>query len=952
MYKRLVAIAGLILSVSAIYAQSVTVRGQIADAKDNSHMAGVTVLLINLADSVKNGAVSDTAGVFVLKNVPPGRYQLHTSYVSYLPAERQFNVNTSDLDLGTVFIARDANLLKEVVVQEKQIRVEQLGDTTQYNAAAYKTNPNATVEDLVQKMPGITLEDGVVKVQGEELKKLTIDGEDFFGDDATLALRNLPAEIVDKIQVFDRLSEQAQFTGFDDGNTEKTLNIVTKSGKNNGQFGKIYAGYGNDDRYIGGANLNYFKGKQRISLIGLTNNINQQNFSSQDLLGVTGNAGGGRGGGRQGGGRQGGGRSGGDRQSGASANNFLVGQQAGINAVNSLGLNYTDRWGEKIRVNGSWFFNNNKNDNSSQLSREYFLNEESSQFYDESNRSESDNFNHRVNMRLEYNIDSANSLQLRPQISFQDNSRIGNFLGQNYFTADNPLNITENNTRSDNSGYNFSNNLLYRHRFGKRGRTLSLNLGTNFNDKSGERNLFSQNQYFDGIDTTETLDQLSLSESDGFTLSSNLAYTEPVGQTGQIQLNYTPSFNRNTSDRETNSLDSLTGEYSRPDLLLSNQFENRVSTHRSGASYRLRREKIMFSVGLNYQNVRLNSEQTFPEAFSLGKTFQNLLPEASFNYRESKTQNLRIQYRTSTNVPAISQLQNVLDNSNPLLLSTGNPDLKQPYGHAFTVRFNKNNSVKATNFLAFGYMGFTDNYIGNSTLIASKDTMLPDGIILLTGAQLTRPVNLDGYRNARTFFTYGLPVGLLKSNLNLNTGFSWLRTPSLVNGVKNLVNSYATNAGLVLGSNISEKLDFTVSYSANFNVVRNSLQPELDNNYFFHNAGVKLNWEFLERLTFSSDLAQTLYSGLGEDFDQQFWLWSAAVGYRMLKNESLEIRLGVFDLLDQNNSIGRTVTETYVEDSVTDVLRRYFMLTATYTLRNFGTGASDKQMRRDRVPFD
>ncbi len=932
MQTRFIAIIGFLLFSLTIHAQQgILIQGVIVDAKDQAPQLGVTVFLTHTVDSAKTGAITDLEGRFLFQNIRPGTYLLSTSYISYLPTEKQVTVDTSDINLGTVFIAQDANLLKEIVVEEKQIRVQQLGDTTQYNADAYKTNPNANVEDLVTKMPGITVENGLVKVQGEDLQKVTIDGEDFFGDDATLALRNLPAEIVDKIQVFDRLSEQAQFTGFDDGSTQKTLNIVTKSGKANGQFGKMYAGYGSDDRYIGGANLNYFKGKRRISLVALTNNLNQQNFSSQDLLGVTGNIsnGGGSGG-------RGGRRGGGNRQSGASANDFLVGQQAGISTVNSLGLNYSDRWGEKFRVNGSYFFNNNSNGNNSTLTREYFLNEEGNQLYDETNRSQSDNFNHRLNARIEYNIDSANSLLLRPRFSFQDNSRTSNFFGQNYFSVNNPLNITENNTRSDNSGYSFSNELLYRHRFEKRGRTISLNLNTSINDRTGERFLFSRNQYFDGMDTTEILDQLATSTSSGLTLSSNLVFTEPIGKAGQVQFNYTPSANRNNSDQETNSLDSLTGEYIQPNLLLSNQFENKVNTHRGGVSYRLRKEKINFSVGLNYQNVHLNSEQNYPVAFGISKTFQNLLPNTTFNYRPSKAENLRIQYRTSTNVPSISQLQNVLDNSNTLLLSIGNPDLQQPFGHAFTIRYNKNNPDKATNFLAYGYAGITDKYIGNSTLIASSDTTVLGDIQLLIGAQLRRPVNLSGYWNARTFFTYGLPVTALKSNLNLNAGFSYLRSPSLVNEVKNFVKSYTSTVGLVLSSNISEKVDFTLSYSANYNVVRNSLQPQLDNNFFFHNVGAKFNWEIVDRFTLGSDINQTLYAGLGEDFSQQFWLWNAAVGYRFLKDESLEIRLGVFDLLNQNNSIGRSVTETYVEDSVTDVLRRYFMVTATYTLRNFG----------------
>lgn len=933
--KYLLATCTLFLLVSTVFAQGLKIQGLILDSNDKNPQAGVMVFLTSSIDSFRVGVVTNTEGRFDFNNILPGAYRLSTSYLSYLPIEQQLILSDSNLDLGQILIEQDPNLLRELVVMEKQTRVEQLGDTTQYHADAYKTNRNANVEDLVTKMPGITIEDGVVKVQGEDLKKVTIDGEDFFGDDATLALRNLPAEIVDKIQVFDQLSEQAQFTGFDDGNTQKTLNIVTKSGKSNGQFGKIYAGYGTDDRYIGGANLNYFKGKKRISLIGLSNNINQQNFSTQDLLGVTGSSGASRGGGDRGGrGRSG--RRGGSRGQGGSANDFLVGQQAGISKVNSLGLNYSDRWGEKIKVNAAYFFNNNGNGNSSELTREYFLNQEQSQFYDETNQSRSENYNHRFNMRMEYAIDSANSISFRPQISFQDNNRSGNFLGQNYFSLADPLNITANTTKANNTGYDFSNDLLFRHRFSKRGRTASLNIRTSLNDKSGDSHLFAQNQYFEGVDTIEILDQLAQSQSNGFTLSPNLAYTEPVGENGQVQINYSPSFNRNNSDLETNNLDSLTNDYTNPALQLSNQFENEVASHRAGASYQIRKGKVRFSMGLDYQNVHLSSVETFPAAFTVAKTFENLLPNLRYDYRPSRAESFRIRYRTATRAPNVSQLQNVLDNSNQLLLSIGNPDLKQTYNHAFSVRYNKSNAKKATSFFSYCSLGYAENYISNYTRIATRDTVVLEDIALLAGAQLTQPVNLDGYWNLRTFFTYGLPITALKSNLNLNAGFSYLHNPSFVNDLKNLVNTYTTNAGLVIGSNISERLDFTVSYRASINMVQNSIQPELDNNYFYHSTGLKLNWEFIPRLVFNTDLTQTLYTGLGDEFNQQYWLWNTAIGYRMLKDESLEIRLGVFDLLDQNNSIGRSVTETYVEDAVTEVLRRYVMVSAIYSLRNFG----------------
>ncbi len=279
-----------------VFAQTTELIGTVQDAQASVGVSGASILLINSRDSTqRKGVLADAEGNFKLANVKSGNYRLRISSIGYTNLEMRVSIGNSPKNLGVLKLTENANQLGEVTVREKQVRVEQKGDTIQYNAGAFKTNPDATVEDLVKKMPGVTIENGVVKAQGEEVRKVTVDGQEFFGDDAALALKNLPAEVVDKVQVFDRLSEQSQFTGFDDGNTVKTINITTRQNKNNGQFGKVYAGVGDDERYQSGASVNFFKKDQRLTIIGLSNNINQQNFSNQDILGVLGSSGGGGG---------------------------------------------------------------------------------------------------------------------------------------------------------------------------------------------------------------------------------------------------------------------------------------------------------------------------------------------------------------------------------------------------------------------------------------------------------------------------------------------------------------------------------------------------------------------------------------------------------------------------------------------------------------------------------
>ncbi|EDO25737.1 predicted protein, partial [Nematostella vectensis] len=382
--------------------------------------------------------------------------------------------------------------LQDVIVKTKQRRVEIMGDTTQVNADAYKVNRDATTEDLLTKMPGVTTTGGTLKVNGEDVKEVLVDGKPFFGSDPNAAIKNLPAEVIDKIQVFNKQSDQSQFTGFDDGNSQKAINIITKAGKNNGQFGKVYGGYGTDNRYSAGGNINIFNGDQRISIIGLSNNINQQNFSNEDLLGVMSASGNqGRGGPRGG---RGGGAPPRRPSSGTDISDFMVGSQNGITQSNSIGINYSDNWDKKVKASGSYFYNSTNNNNETNLNREYILSD-TSLMYNEESVTESKNQNHRLNMRIEYDIDSYNSLIISPRISIQNNNTSSLLDGYSFYTSDVIDSRTENNTGADKLGYNLSNDLLYRHKFKKQGRTLSVMARTQVNNSDGDGSTYSLNTY-------------------------------------------------------------------------------------------------------------------------------------------------------------------------------------------------------------------------------------------------------------------------------------------------------------------------------------------------------------------------------------------------------------------------------------------------------------------------
>ena len=943
---KLFAVVLLLVSISA-NAQSL--QGKLLDVVDNKPLKGATVSLTGLKDStVQFHTISDKTGKFSFENVQADSFMLRVSFIGYEDYKQIVGITATTEDLGNLLIPKSVKELGEVKVIVKTAPVQQKDDTLQYNASQYKVNPDATAEDMVKKLPGVTVDrQGTVTAQGEQVKKITIDGRDFFGDDATAALRNLPAEIVDKIQVFDKLSDQAQFTGFDDGNTQKALNIVTKANMRNGQFGRIYAGYGTDDRYAAGGNVSFFKDNRRISLVGIANNINQQNFATQDLLGVTssGGRGGFRGGGNRGGNRGGGGGGGFYGGFGGGQANFLVGQQNGISKTNAIGINFSDVWGKKFTISGSYFFNNSNNTND-QVTNQVTTLGNSSLYYKENSLSSSENYNHRVNLRMEYKIDSFNSILIIPSINFQKNNSSSLDSAINSYDGTIPSSSSYNTTNALTSGYNINNNILFRHSFRKRGRTISLGVNTSFNKKTGNDYLISNNKSYDNFGTvvTDSLQQqFSDNLTNGNTVSFNVAYTEPVGKKAQLQFNYNPSFTKNKADQETYLYDQVGDKYSLFDTSLSNKFNNNYNTQNAGISYRLGDRNNQFSIGANYQYSRLFSDQQFPLITSIDKSFSNFLPNLRFRKKISIRSSLMVFYRTSVNPPSVSQLQNVYNKDNPLIISIGNPDLKQQYTHSFVTRYTFTNTQKGQSLFANLFIQKTNDYISNAVYIAHSDSALAPSITLFKGSQLTLPVNLPGYWSVRSFLTFGQPVKLIKSNVNINAGVTYSSLPGLIDNVKTTTNNYNYNVGAVIASNVSEYIDFNLSYNASFNVIQG--QPQ--NNQFSQTAGIQFNLLSKIGWFFQNDLNNQTYIYKGTTPDQNFWLWNISLGKKFLKSQNGELKFSVFDLLKQNKSISRTVTETYVEDVQSQVLRQYFMLTFTYKLKNFGKAKPNNFMNNN-----
>ncbi|HRD44736.1 MAG TPA: carboxypeptidase-like regulatory domain-containing protein, partial [Ferruginibacter sp.] len=413
-----------VVSFSAMAQYSIT--GVAADADDKSPVQGATVSLYYQKDSsIVANTVTNATGKFSFNNLERDSFFITINALSHQEVTLYASLTNQNKDLGTLRLFKKGKDLAGVTVTATGSPVVNKADTTQYSASQYKVNPDATTEDLIKKMPGITVaRDGTVTAQGETVKKVTIDGKDFFGDDASAALKNLPSEVVDKIQVFDKLSDQAQLTGVDDGNSVKAINVVTKSGIKNGQFGRAYVGYGTDERYAAGGNVSFFNGDRRVSFVANLNNVNQQNFGSQDLLGVSGSGGGG----------------GRGRMMFGGSDNFTVGQQNGISRTNALGINYNDKWGKNFTLSGSYFYNNSKLNTESDIKAQIL--DQSGNWYKDNSNSTSfaNNTNHRINLRAEYKIDSNNSIFIIPSLSFQSNNSNGVSSGQTFYGLNDSLN--------------------------------------------------------------------------------------------------------------------------------------------------------------------------------------------------------------------------------------------------------------------------------------------------------------------------------------------------------------------------------------------------------------------------------------------------------------------------------------------------------------------------------
>lgn len=937
--------AFLCLCVSFVRAQTPNryqIQGITADTSA-APLGSATVMLLQRKDSsLVNYTRSNDKGEFALKGIKKGDYLLKISYVGYIPLEKDIEFGDSPtIDVGALKLKAITKELFEVVIKTARAPLSIKGDTIEYNAASFKVPPGSTVEDLLRKLPGVQVDqDGNVIAQGQQVQKVTVDGKRFFGSDPKMATKNLPADAITKIQIFNDKSEQSKVTGVDDGKKEKTVNLELKDSFKKGGFGKMTAGIGADGNGNAGprgeikGNYNKFDDKNQFSIIGLTNNTNQTGMSwddYQDFRGSSsfnqwndnGDFGFGGGGGRYI-------VIGGDDDGGLS---IPVGGGNGRGYSNNIagGINYNYNT-KKVKTNASYYYNSNRQVLDAVRNRENFLQNGSFRTEEESSQI---NFvgNHRLSLRHEQTLDSLNTF------IFTNNSRLNggntqlNSLQQFFRTNNFKSNETTINNVTDVNKIETANTLIYRLKFKKKGRSFAASGSYNFTNNDGVADQRSLNSFYNATDPNDALRKmLDLTNNTGSQVSqikSSLLFVEPFAKRYFWESFVNLSYRSDNVDRDVFDLAKETGRRVPVDSL-SSYYKNNYNYARVGSSLRYSFKGLNFSAGLAVQSFQIDGKFGLgqqPTSFTnIKRTFTTWIPNASLNYDLKNNRYLWSGYDVSVNQPTTRDLQPVIDNSNPLIIRQGNPDLLPSTNHNVNFGYNMFNPASFTSFNVNLYYSYNVNQVIYNQQI--------DPTTLIT---VTKPVNISGGQNIGSYIGFGFPLKKTKAtmNFNLSPGFSKNLTP--INGVMNQTNTDSYRFGTRLDLTPSDNFTFFVNANWSVSNTRYSINTTQNQQIVNQTYGGTMNIRLPKSFFINSNFNYQIYVNNRFGFNQQVPILNTSI-YKILgKSKKAEIRLSLYDAFNRNLGVSQFANQNYVSQERIQTLARYGMLSFTYNMRGMNT---------------
>ena len=900
------------ISISLSFSQiKYKVDGYILDSLEQG-IELASVVLLQVEDSIMAGfSITNDDGRFLIEDISEGSYILSASFLGYKDFNKVVDIagDTKDISFGNLLMNESSSLMDEVTISASHVPIKIKKDTIEYNAAAFKTQSNAAVEDLLKKLPGIEVEsDGTIKAHGEEVEQILVEGKQFFSNDPTVATKNLPANAIDRVQVFDKLSEMAEFSGIDDGERAKTINLALKDDMKAGYFGSATAGGGDDTRYEGKFNINRFTPKLQISTLGMANNVNKQGFSFRDYVSFMGGLGSLMSGG--------GGRGSGGLPISDGLGNGFVDTYAG-------GANFNYDFGNKSDFNVSYFYNQISNKIDKTVFRENISNQ-AGFTTDIGSIQENANSAHNIITRLKQTIDSTQNFTFNLRFGFNDGNSMIASNTQNFTAASVLQSAAAQNNSSIGDQISLSTDLTYRKKLFKKGRfvTTSVAYGMNNNDQTAVLNsINSLNRRNELVLDTILQDQININDQNNYRV--RLSYTEPLGGRKYLELNASRRNFKNDFDKEF--YDLFPGQTPAEILnsQLSNSYIRDYTYNRAGANIKINKNNISLTTGVSFQysdldGTIINNEQ------EINQSYFNVLPSLNLQYDISQMSNLRVRYSTNVNEPSLEQLQPIVDNSDPLNIYIGNPELDPEYRHTIRINYNTYSQFSNTGFFAYLNARYSNNTITNTRTVNE----------LLV--QTTTPINVDNDLNLSGYLNYNMPVKFLKHRLTLGTNLTYRRSILFVNEKRN--NTTRTNNSIRISLNnlYTDKLDITYGANLGLNSTKYSESSQLNQNFLNQNFFLDFNYDFPNDWTFSTDADHTVFSQESFGDEESITYVNASISKVFLNSKKAMLKFGVTDILNQNQNINRSSNLNFIQDTRIQSLGRYFLLSFSYSFSGFG----------------